>query len=143
MRDSVPRGEGERQEAARRRKRWLIFGALFAAGIVPGYYLGHEGGVDLIVNREAVWPPALVATFLGLYLVGVVGGGILLARLADDFDRQRAYKAVSLAGTVLMIAYPVWYVLWRGGFVPEPIHWALFLLFWLSLVLAGLFYRFR
>ncbi|HEY0130604.1 MAG TPA: hypothetical protein VGB57_04295, partial [Allosphingosinicella sp.] len=123
MRDSAPRGEGERQEAARRRTRWLIFVALFLAGILPGFYLGSQGGVALIVSRDAIWPPALVAAFLGLYLVGVVGGGIVLGKLADELDRQRAYKAVSFAGTLMMIAYPVWYVLWRGGFVPEPIHW--------------------
>lgn len=143
MRDSVPRGEGERQEAARTRKRWLILGAIFLAGIIPGFYLGSQGGVAIIVDRTAIWPSGLVAALVGLYLVGVVGGGILLGNLADELDRQRAYKAVSFAGTVLMAVYPVWYVLWRGDFVREPIHWVLFLLFWLSLVLAGIFYRFR
>jgi hypothetical protein len=30
-----------------------------------------------------------------------------------------------------------------GGFVAEPVHWMLFVLFWLSLALAALWYRFR
>jgi hypothetical protein len=143
MRDSRPRGEGERHEAARRRSRWLIVGALFVAGIVPGFYLGYQDGAALAESRTAVWPRPLVAALIGFYLLAVVGGGMLLNRVADDFDRQVGYKTVSFAGTVLMIVYPVWYVLWRGDLVREPVHWVLFLLFWLSLVLAGLFYRFR
>jgi hypothetical protein len=143
MRDSAPRGEGERRDAARRRTRWLIIAALFVAGIIPGFYLGYQDGAALTEGRTATWPPALVAALIGLYLFAVVGGGVLLNRVADDFDRQLGYKTVSFAGTVLMVVYPIWYVLWRGDLAPEPIHWVLFLLFWLSLVLAYLFYRFR
>jgi hypothetical protein len=33
--------------------------------------------------------------------------------------------------------------MWKGGFVPEPIHWALFVAFWVALVGAALYYRFR
>lgn len=143
MRDSAPRGEGERHEAARRRTRWLIIAGLFVAGLIPGFYLGYQDGAALAESRTAIWPPALVAAMIGLYLLAVVGGGILLNRVADDFDRQVGYKTVSFAGTALMVVYPIWYVLWRGALAPEPIHWVLFLLFWLSLVLAYLFYRFR
>lgn len=143
MRDSAPRGEGERHEAARRRKRWLIVAALAVAGVVPGFYLGYQDGAALAESRTAIWPPTLVVALAGLYLVAVVGGGILLNKVADELDRQRSYKAVSFAGAVLMIVYPVWYLLWRGDLVLEPVHWMLFLLFWLSLALASLFHRFR
>jgi hypothetical protein len=143
MRDSVPRGEGERQETARRRKRWMIIGALFVAGLGPGFYLGSLDAGPVEALRTVTWPPGLVAMFLALHLGAVVGGGLLLSKQADELDRERGYKSVSFAGTLLMIVYPAWYVLWRGGFVPEPIHWVLFLLFWLSLILAAIFYRFR
>ncbi len=143
MRDSTPRGEGERHEEARRRKRWLIIAGFAAAGLIPGFYVGYQDGAALAESRAAIWSPALVAALIGLYLAAMVGGGLLLNRVADDFDRQVGYKTVSFAGTVLMVVYPIWYVLWRGDLAPEPIHWVLFLLFWLSLVLAGTFYRFR
>jgi hypothetical protein len=64
-------------------------------------------------------------------------------RVMDEVDRQRGYKAASFAGTVLIVVYPAWYFLWRGGLVVEPIHWLLFGLFWLSLAFATLWYRFR
>lgn len=143
VRGSAPRGEGERYDAARRRKRWMIVAALAVAGFVPGLYLGYNDGAALAESRTAVWPPAISFGLVGLYLAAVIGGGLLLRSVTDEVERQNAYKAASFAGMALMLVYPVWFVLWRGGFVPEPIHWVLFLLFWLSLALASLYYRFR
>lgn len=143
MRDSAPRGEGERRDAARRRTRLLIVAALAVAGFIPGLYLGYNDGAALADSRPAVWSPTLSLGLVALYLVAVIGGGFLLRKVTDEVERQNGYKAASFAGMALMVVYPVWYLLWRGGFVPEPVHWMLFLLFWLSLALASLFYRFR
>lgn len=143
MRDSTPRGEGERRDAARRRKRWLIAVILAVIGIVPGFYVGWQHGQAAAESRPVVWSPTFAALLAGLYLVATIGGGILLGRLSDELDRQRGYQAVSVAGLALMTVYPTWFLLWKGGFVPEPVHWMLFVLFWLSLALASLYYRFR
>ena len=142
MRDSVTRGEGERRDAARRRKKWLIVAALAAVGMGPGFYIGFQHGAALAESRPVVWPPAVAAALAILYLVSVIGGGYLLSRFTDEVERQQGYRAVSFAGTVLMIVYPTWYLLWKGGFVWEPIHWVLFILFWLSLALATIWYRY-
>jgi hypothetical protein len=117
--------------------------ALGVAGFVPGLYLGWNDGAALAGSRSGLWPPALVAVLAGLYLVAVIGGGFLLRGVTDEVERQNAYKAASFAGMMLMLVYPIWFLLWRGGFVPEPIHWVLFVTFWLSLALASLWYRFR
>jgi hypothetical protein len=143
MRAEAPRGEGERREASRRRQRWLIVAGLALVGIVPGFYLGYQDGAAIAQSRPLAWPPALAAGLAGLYLLAVIGGGMLMNRVMDELERQRGYKAVSAAGTVLMIVYPTWFLLWRGGLVPEPVHWMLFVLFWASLALATLWYRFR
>ncbi|HEX8127117.1 MAG TPA: hypothetical protein VF548_16195 [Allosphingosinicella sp.] len=143
MRDSAPRGEGERRDSARRRKRWVIIVALAATGFVPGLYLGYNDAAALVESRSGTWPPALVVGLSLLYLIAVVGGGLLLRGLTDEVERQHSYKAASFAGMALMLVYPIWFLLWRGGFVPEPIHWVLFVIFWISLALASLWYRFR
>ena len=143
MRADAPRGEGERREAARRRKRWLIVAALALVGVVPGFYMGYQDGAAMAQSRPSVWSPTVAALLAGVYLVAVIGGGLLMSKVMDEVERQRGYKAVSFAGTVLMVIYPTWFLLWRGGFVPEPVHWMLFVLFWLSLALATLWYRFR
>lgn len=143
MRDSVPRGEGERRDAARRRKKWLIVAALALVGFVPGLYVGWQHGAAAVESREVVWSPTLAVVLAALYLAATLGGGLLLGRFTDELERQRNYKAVSVAGLALMTVYPTWFLLWKGGFVPEPVHWMLFLLFWLSLALATLWYRVR
>lgn len=143
MRADAPLGEGERREASRRRQRWLIVAALTLVGVVPGFYLGYQDGSAMAQSRPLAWPPALAAGLAGLYLLALIGGGLLMNRVMDEVERQRGYKAVSFAGTVLMVVYPTWFLLWRGGFVPEPVHWMLFVLFWASLALATLWHRFR
>ena len=143
MRDDAPRGEGERREAARRRKRWWIVAALALIGVVPGFYIGFQHGAAAAQSQPLVWSPTVAALLAGLYLVAVAGGAVLLNGVMDEVERQRGYKAVSFAGAALMVVYPTWFLLWCGGFVPEPVHWMLFVLFWLSLALATLYYRFR
>ena len=143
MRGDAPRGEGERREAARRRKRWLIVAALALVGVVPGFYLGYQDGAALAQSRPLAWSPTVAAALAAAYLLAVIGGGLLMNSVMDEVERQRGHKAVSFAGAALMVIYPTWFLLWRGGFVPEPVHWMLFVLFWLSLALASLWYRFR
>lgn len=143
MRDNIPRGEGERREAARRRKRGLIIGALFIAGGITGYYMGSTDGGALFDGRPGTWPPAIALAIAAIYLIAVIGGSLLLNGVMDEVERQRSYKTVSFAGAVLILVYPTWFALWKGGFVGEPIHWVLFVLFWLCLALGSLFYRFR
>ena len=143
MHDDAPLGEGERRDSARRRKRWLIIAAIAVLGGVPAYYAGYQDGAALAQNRPLTWSPTLAAVLAGLYLVVMIGGSLLLHTVTDELERQRGYKAASLAGLILMLVYPTWFLLWRGGFVPEPVHWMLFVLFWLSLALASLYYRFR
>lgn len=143
LRADAPRGEGERREAERRRKRWLIFTVLVLVAIVPGFYMGYQDGAAAARSRPPAWSPAVAATLAALYLLAVIGGGILINKMMDEVERQRGYKAVSFAGAVLMLVYPIWFLLWRGGLVPEPVHWVLFASFWLSLALASLWHRFR
>jgi hypothetical protein len=143
MRDSGRRGEGERLDSARRRRRWLLVGGLALVGILPGFYLGYREGAAAAGSQPLVWSPFLAALLAGLYLVAVVGGGLLLNKVTDEVERQNGYRAASFAGLALMLVYPVWFLLWKGGFAAEPVHWILFALFWLSLALASLFYRFR
>ena len=143
MRADAPQGEGERREAARRRKRWWIVAALGAAGFVPGLYVGLEHGAAAAESQPLVWSPTVAALLAGLYRVALAGGAILMNGVMDEVERQRGYKAVSFAGAALMVVYPTWFLLWKGGFLPEPVHWMLFVLFWASLAFATLWYRFR
>src|SRR5687768_18239324 len=37
-----PKGEGERREAAKRRKRLMVFAAIFAIGLASGFFVGFQ-----------------------------------------------------------------------------------------------------
>ena len=139
---SEPHDFGEQQDRARRmRKAWVIGGA-FAAGLGAGLAAGLQDGHEMF-SPGAGWPPAMAIGIALSYVVAVIGGGWALARHTDEFELQRQYKAVAVAALVYMLVYPVWFALWMGGLVGEPMHAILFGAFWLSLAAASLFYRFR
>jgi len=138
----VPLGVGERRERSARRVRHGIKAALFVTGLAVGIYVGGAligGDFDF----AAPWPPAAALAIAAVYLVAMIAGGLLISRSLDELERSRTYRAAAAAGNVYLLVYPTWFALWKGGFVPEPVHWALFILFWLSLALATLWYRFR
>ena len=137
-------GEGERREAARQRRRWTILAALFAAGLVTGFYMGFKDAGAMFGGEGAgAWSPAMALALTALYLIALAGGTLLLKDVMDEHERQRSYKAASFASTLLVCLYPPWFLLWKGGFVAEPVHWLIYLVFMAGLGLAMLFYRFR
>lgn len=135
-------GEGERIEGASRRRKWWLYAALFIAGVPCGAYLGHQlaaSGNDL----SAPWNPTISLIITAVFLIAVLGGSLILSRQIDEVERSNQMKAAAVAGSAYMVAYPTWFFLWKGGFVSEPIHWALFIAFWLVLVGTALYHRFR
>ncbi len=135
-------GEGERRERVARRTRFGIKAGLFAAGLLTGVYVGANfvrSGFDF----SAPWSPVAAAVIAIVYLAAMGIGSLLMSRHIDELERDRGYKAAAAAGAAYVLVYPVWFALWKGGFAPEPVHWLLFLLFWVSLAVAALWYRFR
>ena len=135
-------GEGERRELDRDRYTKIVKGVLFGIGLCCGAAVGYyvaSNDFDL----SAQWPPALAAGIAVLYLLAMLFGSIALSRSMDEVEKARQYKAVAFAGAVYLVVYPVWFALWKGGFVIEPIHWALFAGFWVSLAGAAAYYRIR
>lgn len=142
MTHSLDPVSGEQQHQRRERRTWAIKGSLFAvgliAGVLVGYLLGERG-----LLAGANWPPEIALALAALYLAAVGIGSLLLRELHDEVEKQLQYKAMALAGIVFLLAYPVWFLLWKGGFVMEPVHWVLFAGFYLALLGAFLFYRYR
>jgi hypothetical protein len=140
--EAEPLGEGERVERAKRRRRLWLFAALFAAGFPCGVYLGYILAAN-DYDLAAPWNPTIALAITALFLLAMTVGSILLAKQIDEVERANQSKAAAVAGSVYVVLYPTWFFLWKGGFAPEPIHWALFIAFWLVLVGAALYYRFR
>lgn len=136
------RGAGERAETMRRRKRYAVVAVLFAAGLFTGFWVGSSNPESLF-DRETGWDPAMSLLFTAIFLVAIIGSSIVLHGNTDEVQRQAQYKAVAFAGGIYMILYPSWFMLWKGAHVPEPHHGLLFVIFWLCLAGASLWYRYR
>ncbi len=136
------RGHGEAIERTRRRRKYTIIGGAAAVGMTVGFMIGYTEAENFFQDMSG-WPPAMAIGIALSYLAAVIGGGVALARHTDEVELQTQYKAVAVAAMVYILIYPTWFALWMGGLVPEPMHSALFIAFWLSLAGASLFYQFR
>lgn len=145
MTDRIDRADadvGARSEKARRNRRSAIIALCFVAGLPIGFYIGYAvvgPGLDL----SAPWPPAIAFGSLALYLAAILFGSIALARQMDEVETARQHKASAFAVAVMLTVYPAWFFLWKGEVLPEPVHWMMFVLLWLSLMAGSLYYRYR
>lgn len=133
---------GERKVREKKKRRFALFGALFAAGFIPGALLGWSRA-DSLFSPDTVWPAWISILLAVTFVVAVGTGAVLLNRQLDELERQTQYKAAGAAAGLFVIVYPIWWVLWMGGLVREPIHWVMFLLFYLSFIASWIYYRLK
>jgi len=135
-------GTGEAAERLQQKRRKTILGIIVGVGFASGGYIGFtvaHGGFDF----SAPWSPAACLVIAALYLLAMTWGSVAGSKHMDEVEEQRGYKAGTTAAAAYLIVYPIWFLLWKGGFVPEPIHWALFVMFWLVLAGSSIYYRYR
>lgn len=135
-------GSGEARERAAGRKRIGIVAALAVAGFFPGFYLGYSENDQLLVAADT-WPPVLALGLAAIYLVAVIVGAILMRQQTDEVGIAQQTKGAVLAASMFVLVYPLWYILWKGGFVIEPMHGVIYILFLLTALGGMLYYRFR
>ena len=58
----------------------------------------------------------------------MIGGTIAVRRTTDEVERHNNLWGLGMGASAVMLVYPPWWMLWRGGLVGEPSHVALFLL---------------
>jgi hypothetical protein len=133
-------GPGEAADRARSRRTLIMFAVLGLVGGAVGFTAA------LIEPREASLTsggsvPAWFAILAALLLVGAVtAGSIVYHRTMDELQRLDNYWAATVGANVLLMAYPVWLILWKGGLVPAPDAMTLYLA---VLVSTGLAYAWR
>lgn len=136
-------GEGERRESAMRRKRLAVLGTLFVFGLGTGFYVGfRQAGVDFH-GDAGFWSPAVSLGLILMFVVAIAAGTWIMNGVMDELERARSYKAAALGATLFLLAYPIWFFLWKGGFVREPIHWLLYAFFVFAMLGALVWYRVR
>lgn len=136
------RGVGELAARSRGNRLLLILGLCALVGFVPGFFIGYTDAGSLF-DESTDWPPWL-AIGLPLLLFGTaIMGGLRARRLYDEHQKLILYKTVNFAAFGFYFSYPCWFFLWKGGFLPEPMHGALFGIFYLCFVIGYVYNRLK
>lgn len=133
---------GEAIERGKRQRRTMVIGIVLAVGAAAGFYTGATDGGALF-DPAKTWPLTVTLVMVATYTLALVIGSLVLSRQLDEVQLRNSHKAASVAAAAFIWGYPLWFVLWKGGFAVEPMHGVIFLAFWLILLVASLFYRFR
>jgi hypothetical protein len=135
------RTSAEEAERARRRKWFAVLGVSMVAGFSTGIgFAASESGEGFLEGRI---PAPLAIGFAALYLIMMIFGTIAMKRVTDEVEVHNNLYGMAVGGSMVMLAYPPWWMLWRGDVVREPSHEALFLLLFLSAIAAYLWKKYR
>lgn len=138
----VERGAGEAAERGRLKKLVIIFGLCSLVGFVPGFFIGYPDAESLF-DDSTDWPAWLSIGMPVLLLGTALIGGLRAQRHYDEHQRAILYKTISFAAAAYFFSYPTWFFLWKGDFLPEPMHGALFGIFYFSFVVAYIYNRLK
>lgn len=137
-----PLGEGELRGQQRRRRRLAMFAAFVAAGFAMGFGLSRAEGDGLGPLEGPI--PAWVALLLSVaWLAVTIGGTLWYRRTVDEHDLVANGWSMAMAGSVLLLAYPVWWLLWRGDIAREPSAHILFIAAYLVALVAYIWKKYR
>ncbi len=117
---------GVERERRQRVQRLILFAALGLAGGIIGFTFA------MYEDKQAVWasgaiPPGIAIVLALVTLIATVGGSWLYCRRMDEVELKDNLHGGAWAALVVMIGYPVWYLLWKGGLASEPSHIVMFL----------------
>ena len=132
-------GDGEKLHSARRRRFWMILGALAVLG-----FLG--GGIGIIV-LETIDGREFSSSLITAAAIGVVILSVLFLyaswRFFADVDELELLDNLwgSLVGFYAYgVTFPAWWALHKLGSLPEPNDWVIFNIALLT-ALVAYFYR--
>ncbi|NNC46932.1 MAG: hypothetical protein HKO13_00670 [Sphingomonas sp.] len=133
---------GEERLKRKTRRKWAIMGVLFVIGLVVGFTAARMEDIRGY-DFAGPWPPEIALGILAAFLVTISIGSWLQHREMDDYERDINRKAAAFAAMVILVGYPVWFLLWKAGMVIEPVHWMIFIGGYIALYAGLLFYRYR
>ena len=136
------RGLGCAAPRARPSRRPALRGLCGAAGFAPGFFIGYTDA-DSLFDESTDWPAWLSIGMLVLLIGTAVISGLLAQRSYDEHQKMTLYKSISFAAAAYFLSYPAWFFLWKGDFLPEPMHGALFGIFYVGFILGFIYYRFK
>lgn len=140
--DGRETGAGERAEQAKRRKlAWTII-AMAVAGMVTGALVGYtevgEGGLT-----GATIPGWLAIALTALFLATVGFGTWFMKRHMDEHEMALHIWSSACGGSAFAVAFPAWFLLWKGRLATEPDALILFGIFYAATLAGYVFKKYR
>lgn len=146
-RNEEPRGPGEARTRQRQRRQVLFIGL---AGVIGGVIGGATGFFDqgdgnLFAGgwENLKLPPVLALGLAVMLIAAFVGLPLWGFRMVDDYKREQNFIGFTGGCLSVLAGYPVWAVLYAGGFVPPPHAFGIFVIAYVSMIVAFLYARWR
>lgn len=140
-------GPGEARTRQRQRRQVLFIGL---AGVIGGVIGGATGFFDqgdgnvFRGDWDQLKLPPMLALGIAVLLIGAfVALPLWGFRMIDDYKREHNYIGFTGGCVSVLAGYPIWAVLYAGGFVPPPHAFGIFGIAYVSMIVAFLYARWR
>jgi hypothetical protein len=122
-------GEGERLEAARRKRFWNTLGwttlTAMPIGIGTGFVAGHDR-TDLGAFWRAI-PDSVAVAVVAVAVLSFSYGTWKLTEAIDEVELVDNLWGSTAAYYIYAVLFPSWWALAEAGVVSAPNHWIIFL----------------
>ena len=143
----APLGPGETRTRQRQRRQVIYLGIAVLIGAVIGGLSGFfdQGDGNLFGGDwEDLKLPPMLAIGLAVLLIGAfVALPLWGFRMIDDYKREQNFIGFTGGCLAVIAGYPVWAVLYAGGFAPAPHAFGIFVIAYAAMILSFLFARWR
>ena len=140
-------GPGEARTRKRERRQMLYIVLAAAIGGVIGFATGlFDNGDGNLFSGD--WEQLKLSPMLAIGLAVLLIGAFLVLplwgfRMIDDYKREHNYIGFTGGCVSVLAGYPVWAVLYAGGFVPPPHAFGIFAIAYVSMIVSFLYARWR
>lgn len=140
-------GPGVARTRQRERRQMLYIGlAGMVGGVIGGLTGFFDQGDGSLFGGD--WENLKLPPMVALGLAGLLIGGFVVLplwgfRMIDDYKREQNLIAFTGGCVSVLAGYPVWAVLYAGGFTPPPHAFGIFGIAYFSMIASFLYARWR
>lgn len=130
--------------AQKRKAKWYATCAiLLGMGLLTGFLLGFfEKDGSQLMAPDSIPRSIAVLTAIIMAAALTVGQYYFFSR-SDEMERRNMLNAIAMSGNAILAGFPVWFILWKGGMVPEPDAFVLFAAAYAANIVTYFWYKFR
>lgn len=147
LQKKAPLGPGEARTRQRRRNQIIYVSLAGVAGGIIGFATGFfdQGDGNLFAGDwdKLKLPPMLALGLVVLILGALVALPVYGFRMIDDYKREHNLIAFTGGCLAVLGGFPVWAVLYAGGFAPPPHAFGIFAMAYVGMLASFAFARWR